>query len=87
MEDNPGSPILDRDGLSRALASRGMAAEAVEASVAGLHRNGGIWEFISAQHLPPPQRTRKMAGAALLIVGTDALAGGTLSGGLGDVVR
>jgi len=28
-----------------------------------------------------------MAGAALLIVGTDALAGGTLSGGVGDVVR
>ena len=56
MEDNQGIPILDRDGLSRALVGRGMGAEAVGASVAvdGLHRNGGIWEFISARDLPPP---------------------------------
>ena len=32
MNDNPGSPILDRDGLSRALAGCGMAVEAMEAS-------------------------------------------------------
>ena len=54
MEDNPGNPILNRDGLSRILAGRGMAAEAVEASVDGLHRNGGIWGFISARASPPP---------------------------------
>ena len=47
MNDNPGSPIPDRDGLSRALAGRGMAAEVVEASVHGLHRNGGIWGLFS----------------------------------------
>ena len=57
MNDNPGSPVLDRDGLSRALAGRGMAAEAVEASVHGLHRNGGIWGLISVRETPPPSDT------------------------------
>ena len=54
MEDNQGIPILDRDGLSRALVGRGMGAEAVGASVHGLHRNGGIWGLISVRETPPP---------------------------------
>ena len=57
MEDNPGNPILNRDGLSRILAGRGMAAEAVEASVDGLHRNGGIWGLISVRETPPTSDT------------------------------
>ena len=57
MEDNQGIPILDRDGLSRALVGRGMGAEAVGASVHGLHRNGGIWGLISVRETPPPSDT------------------------------
>ena len=37
--------------------SRGMAAEAVEAIVDGLHRNGGIWGLISVRETPPPSDT------------------------------
>ena len=63
MNDNPGSPIPDRDGLSRALAGCGMAVEAMEASVTGLHRNGGIWEGTFCLCDPPPSDTGAAAHA------------------------
>ena len=57
MEEKQGRRTLDRDGPSRALVSRGVAAEVVEASVHGLHRNGGIWGLISVRETPPPSDT------------------------------
>ena len=49
-----------------------MGAEAVGASVHGLHRNGGIWGLLSVRETPPPSDTGSMCGPSVTTVTMEA---------------